>query len=85
MRHLPPQLLLQRVCIHAGTLAPAPAGYQDRGLEWLYRLAHEPRRLWRRYLFLNPLYLLLLALQRCGLRRFDPANAQQPAGELLYG
>lgn len=70
---------------HAGTLAQAPSWYQDRGLEWLYRLAHEPRRLWRRYLLLNPLYLTLLALQRSGLHRFDPSSAREPTGELLYG
>ena len=34
------------------------------GLEWLWRLVHEPRRLWRRYVLLNPAYLGLLALQR---------------------
>jgi N-acetylglucosaminyldiphosphoundecaprenol N-acetyl-beta-D-mannosaminyltransferase len=47
---------------HAGLLAQAPLGWQNRGLEWLYRLLREPRRLWRRYLFLNPLYLFLVGL-----------------------
>ena len=40
---------------------PRP-GCRRRGLEWLYRLMQEPRRLWRRYLFLNPAYLALVAL-----------------------
>ena len=35
--------------IHAGTLKQAPPWMQRRGLEWLYRLLREPRRLWRRY------------------------------------
>jgi len=33
------------------------------GLEWLYRLATEPRRLWRRYLVNNPMFLFLFTLQ----------------------
>jgi N-acetylglucosaminyldiphosphoundecaprenol N-acetyl-beta-D-mannosaminyltransferase len=70
---------------HAGELPQAPAALQARGLEWLYRLAREPRRLWRRYLFLNPLYLTLLFLQLTGLRTFDPNHASAPAEELLYG
>ncbi len=47
----------------AGTLPQAPPWMQDRGLEWLYRLFREPRRLWRRYVFFNPAYLVLLLLQ----------------------
>lgn len=42
---------------HAGTLSQAPRILQDYGLEWLYRLVHEPGRLWRRYLILNPLFV----------------------------
>jgi N-acetylglucosaminyldiphosphoundecaprenol N-acetyl-beta-D-mannosaminyltransferase len=70
---------------HAGTQAQAPAVMQRNGLEWLFRLAHEPRRLWRRYLGLGPAYLWLVALQRAGLRRIDPASAPAPAEELGYG
>jgi N-acetylglucosaminyldiphosphoundecaprenol N-acetyl-beta-D-mannosaminyltransferase len=57
---------------HAGTLPQAPRFLQDRGLEWLFRLAQEPRRLWRRYL-LNPLYLWNIALQWARWKRFSPA------------
>lgn len=70
---------------HAGLLPQAPPALQRRGLEWAYRLVQEPRRLWKRYLFLNPLYLSLLALQRTGLRRFDPSAATPPREEVLYG
>lgn len=52
---------------HAGQLAQAPVGWQARGLEWLFRLLQEPRRLWRRYLLLNPLYVSLVALEAVGL------------------
>lgn len=70
---------------HADRLPQAPPHLQRLGLEWLFRLAHEPRRLWKRYGLLNPLYLGLLALQATGLRRFDPAQATPPVGELRYG
>ena len=40
--------------IHAGLLPQAPGWMQRRGLEWLYRMLKEPRRLWRRYLGNNP-------------------------------
>lgn len=43
---------------HAGTVARAPNWMRRNGLEWLHRLASEPRRLWRRYLVTNTLFLL---------------------------
>jgi len=70
---------------HAGLLAQAPATWQNRGLEWLYRLLREPHRLWRRYLFLNPLYLLLVGLQLVHLAHFDPDDVTPPVAELRYG
>lgn len=70
---------------HAGLLPQAPRVMQDHGLEWLFRLAAEPRRLWRRYLLLNPTYLTLLALQAAHLRRYDPAAATPPRSEILFG
>ena len=45
----------------AGTAARAPDWMQSSGLEWLHRLYREPRRMWRRYLVNNPVYLALLA------------------------
>lgn len=42
---------------HAGTLKRAPQWMQHAGLEWFYRLMKEPRRLWRRYLVTNSLFL----------------------------
>lgn len=43
---------------HAGLLKQAPVWMQRSGLEWSYRLAREPRRLWRRYARNNPRYLM---------------------------
>ncbi|ETX28754.1 WecB/TagA/CpsF family glycosyltransferase [Roseivivax isoporae] len=60
---------------HAGNTRQAPGWMQRSGLEWLFRLGAEPRRLWRRYVRVVPGYLWLLALQRSGLRRFpDPGT-----------
>ena len=43
---------------HAGTVSRAPVWMRDNGLEWLHRLASEPRRLWKRYLVTNTLFVL---------------------------
>lgn len=42
---------------HAGTIRRAPPWMQQAGLEWLHRLLSEPRRLWRRYLVTNSLFI----------------------------
>jgi N-acetylglucosaminyldiphosphoundecaprenol N-acetyl-beta-D-mannosaminyltransferase len=42
---------------HAGLVPQAPTWMQQTGLEWTYRLAHEPRRLWRRYARYNPRFI----------------------------
>ena len=62
---------------HARQLKRAPMWMQKRGLEWLYRLMQEPRRLWKRYLLLNPAYLTLVGLQRLKLRTIDPDKVTQ--------
>ena len=48
---------------HAGLIPQAPAWMQRRGLEWAFRLAQEPRRLWRRYLRYNPRFVTGFARQ----------------------
>lgn len=54
----------------AGEKKQAPRAMQRWGLEWLFRLVTEPRRLWKRYLSRNPRFIGLFALQvlRSGLR-----------------
>ena len=44
---------------HAGTVKQAPAWMQSIGLEWLFRLMQEPKRLWKRYLTTNTIFLVL--------------------------
>lgn len=67
----------------AGTLRQAPLWMQDRGLEWLFRLCSEPRRLWRRYLVLSPIYLFLVFCQWLGFAFAE--KGLEPTGEILYG
>jgi N-acetylglucosaminyldiphosphoundecaprenol N-acetyl-beta-D-mannosaminyltransferase len=55
---------------HAGMVNEPPAWTQRVGLQWFYRLVQEPTRLWRRYLLLNPAYMMLLMLQ--GTRIWKP-------------
>jgi len=55
---------------HAGLVPQAPSWMQTCGLEWLYRLIQEPKRLWKRYLRNNPLFLLRAAGQLTGLRSY---------------
>ncbi len=51
----------------AGKSHRAPQWTQDAGLEWLYRLLSEPKRLWRRYLICDPPFFWLILKQRLGL------------------
>jgi N-acetylglucosaminyldiphosphoundecaprenol N-acetyl-beta-D-mannosaminyltransferase len=46
----------------------APRWLQQHGLEWLFRLAQEPRRMWKRYLFTNAEFARLLLVEK--VRRF---------------
>lgn len=51
---------------HAGTIGRAPSWMRNGGLEWLHRLASEPRRLWRRYLHTNSVFILRGATELLG-------------------
>jgi len=69
---------------HAGTVPQAPSALQSAGLEWAYRLTKEPKRLWRRYALLNPLYLAMVTAQATGLRNFDQTPGTRPTQEMNY-
>lgn len=58
---------------HSGRIRQAPVWMQRSGLEWLFRLGTEPRRLGWRYLKTNPLFVLNVIAQRSGLRNY-PLN-----------
>jgi N-acetylglucosaminyldiphosphoundecaprenol N-acetyl-beta-D-mannosaminyltransferase len=55
----------------SGRVRQAPRWIQRAGIEWLYRLIQEPRRLWSRYLKNNPLFVARVLLQQLGLRRYS--------------
>lgn len=69
---------------HAGAVKEPSAWIQRLGLQWAYRLGQDPRRLWKRYLGLNPLLLLLMILQKLRLWRPETA-ATEPRERLRYG
>jgi N-acetylglucosaminyldiphosphoundecaprenol N-acetyl-beta-D-mannosaminyltransferase len=48
---------------HAGRISQAPPWMQERGLEWTYRIAQEPRRLLPRYIYYNPRFMIAFARQ----------------------
>jgi len=54
---------------HSGEVSQAPRWMMAWGLEWLYRFAMEPTRLWRRYLINNPAFLILFSWQLVRSRR----------------
>ena len=49
----------------AGTVERAPMWWQRHGLEWLYRLLKEPKRMWRRYIIGNTLFLWNMLKEKC--------------------
>ena len=55
----------------SGRETRAPAWLGDRGLEWLWRLAHDPKRVWRRVLFDGPRFIFHVALEQSGLRKYN--------------
>jgi N-acetylglucosaminyldiphosphoundecaprenol N-acetyl-beta-D-mannosaminyltransferase len=55
---------------HAGRVRQAPRWMQRSGLEWFFRLCCEPKRLWKRYLKNNPLFVLRIFCQCTGLKKY---------------
>ena len=62
----------------SGRVRQAPRWMMRSGLEWIFRLTQEPRRLWYRYLVLNPLFLGRTALQLSGLRKYPIPDEVRP-------
>jgi N-acetylglucosaminyldiphosphoundecaprenol N-acetyl-beta-D-mannosaminyltransferase len=69
---------------HSGMTKQAPRWMQDHGLEWCFRLKTEPRRLWRRYVVLNPWYIGLVFSQLLRFRHFSPGGPRSVA-EVSHG
>jgi N-acetylglucosaminyldiphosphoundecaprenol N-acetyl-beta-D-mannosaminyltransferase len=60
--------------IHSGRVLQAPLWMQRCGLEWFFRLTQEPKRLWKRYLVNNPLFVARILAQFSGLKQY-PLNS----------
>jgi N-acetylglucosaminyldiphosphoundecaprenol N-acetyl-beta-D-mannosaminyltransferase len=68
---------------YSGRIPRAPTAWRELGLEWLYRLGQEPKRMARRYLLGNPFFLFMIAAQRIGI---SPRTiAALPGTALLLG
>jgi N-acetylglucosaminyldiphosphoundecaprenol N-acetyl-beta-D-mannosaminyltransferase len=65
---------------HTGRVRQAPHWMQVAGLEWVFRLLMDPRRLWRRYAKNNPRFVALFLMQLLGLRRFGEADLGSSKG-----
>lgn len=59
---------------HADLVSQSPHWMQRAGLEWLFRLIIEPKRLWKRYLINNPLFIFRIFLQLSGIRKYKLSN-----------
>ncbi len=69
----------------SGAKPMAPRWMQSAGLEWLHRLAAEPRRLWHRYLVQNPRFVWHATRQLLFHQRYDPADGRPPTAEGNFG
>lgn len=70
---------------HAGELRLAPGWMQRYGLEWLYRLAQEPKRLWKRYLLFGSAYLALVVLEALHIVKIPVLMPNGAEPEESYG
>jgi N-acetylglucosaminyldiphosphoundecaprenol N-acetyl-beta-D-mannosaminyltransferase len=70
---------------HTGRARQAPRWMQKAGLEWLFRLITNPRRMWKRYAKHNPRFAGLLLLQLLGWRRFGQESDKGAAGRSTVG
>lgn len=57
--------------LNSGRARQAPRWMREHGLEWIFRLLQEPRRLWRRYLVYGAQFIFCVALERLSLRKFS--------------
>lgn len=70
---------------HTGRIRQAPRWMQASGLEWAFRLAMDPRRLWKRYARHNPRFVANFLLQLAGLRRFPGGGGSGGLGKPTTG
>ena len=66
--------------ILSGGRKQAPRWMRERGLEWLFRLMQEPRRLWRRYLVYGAHFIAYVTLKSFRLKSVDAGGRRLPKG-----
>jgi exopolysaccharide biosynthesis WecB/TagA/CpsF family protein len=69
--------------ILSGRRSQAPRWMREHGLEWLFRLLQEPRRLWRRYLIYGAEFIAYLAANRLRLKDFRPGSEPEASIQLI--
>jgi len=57
--------------IHTGRIKDSPPWIKNAGLQWSHRLLQEPRRLWRRYLINNPIFVFKITMQMLGIKKYN--------------
>jgi N-acetylglucosaminyldiphosphoundecaprenol N-acetyl-beta-D-mannosaminyltransferase len=68
----------------SGRRRQAPLWMREHGLEWLFRLFQEPRRLWRRYLIYGAKFVAWILLESLGLKKFEQnTNESKPQADSL--
>jgi N-acetylglucosaminyldiphosphoundecaprenol N-acetyl-beta-D-mannosaminyltransferase len=60
--------------IHTGRIQESPEWLKATGMQWFHRLCQEPRRLWKRYLYNNPRFILRITSQLLGFRKYELAS-----------
>lgn len=83
--HMPLIAVGAAFAFHAGMLEQAPPWMQRNGLEWLFRLTREPKRLWKRYSTTNPAFATLAILQKFGLYNARSDSGVEPTEEVMFG
>jgi N-acetylglucosaminyldiphosphoundecaprenol N-acetyl-beta-D-mannosaminyltransferase len=69
--------------LNSGNVRRAPVWMRDYGLEWLFRLAAEPRRLWRRYLITIPKAVWFVCLELIGFSKVPVGESRNPRNEQI--
>ena len=69
---------------HTGRIPDCSEWIKRGGLQWLHRLMHDPRRLWKRYLRNNPAFLWHVAWQISGLREYPRRRETHPPAALHH-
>jgi N-acetylglucosaminyldiphosphoundecaprenol N-acetyl-beta-D-mannosaminyltransferase len=71
--------------LHTGRMRDAPPWVKQAGLQWLHRLAQDPKRLWRRYLSNNPKFLWKISCQLMGITEYKLESSGTSCSDCAAG